>query len=516
MKVLLVDDEPLTSESLERYIDWKGLGIESVRIAANGLEALELLPRFLPDIIVSDVRMPRMNGIEFATNARERYPDVKIIFMSGYSDKEYLKSAIHLKAVSYVEKPVKLEEMTAAIRESVSQCAAELANRNLTRSVIRQRLLTKLVKEGKTPAELRIELGEHAPSFLDGEIRAMAIQLCSRSEGDPAISESDRTEIADRLAELAGEPDDRSCLYGLLDADTMLILRQADDQSTTGFKDTARSLLYSLNRTYGDRLEFSIGIGSPSPAKEACLSAVAAVRSRFYFGTGLVFSEPPASEPVESNAPLEEMYAEFRGLLRFDKEEETIAAIDRLTHRLREMRDPEIGRVTNVIFRLLMSLHEFAVDKGVSATDPQQEEKFIWQEVGGLPTLEALRDYVVGNVQAVFSQLKERSAVNARVGIVVQYIREHYSDKELTTRSIADNTYLSQNYMCALFKKETGKTINEFITEIRLERAKALLKDRRVKLYEIALAIGITDPNYFSSMFKKATGLTPSQYRERM
>lgn len=104
MKVLLVDDEPLTTESLERYIDWKGLGILEVRTASNGLEALELLPRFNPDVIVSDVRMPRMNGIEFATAARERYPDIKIIFLSGYSDKEYLKSAIHLKALSYVEK----------------------------------------------------------------------------------------------------------------------------------------------------------------------------------------------------------------------------------------------------------------------------------------------------------------------------------------------------------------------------------------------------------------------------
>jgi two-component system response regulator YesN len=133
-----------------------------------------------------------------------------------------------------------------------------------------------------------------------------------------------------------------------------------------------------------------------------------------------------------------------------------------------------------------------------------------------MSALEALREYVIANVQAVFSQLKEHSAVNARVGSVMHYIKEHYSDKDLTTRSIADHTYLSQNYMCALFKKETGKTINEYITEVRLDRAKELLKARHVKLYEIALSIGITDANYFSSMFKKATGLTPSQYRERM
>lgn len=516
MKVLLVDDEPLTSDSLERYIDWAELGVTRVKTASNGLEALELLPDYLPDIIVSDVRMPRMNGIEFATNARERYPDVKIIFLSGYSDKEYLKSAIRLRAVSYVEKPVKLEELTAAIRESVSQRASESASRTLTRSVVRQRLLAKLMRENKPSSELRLDFGEHFPAFLDGTVRAMAIHLTVNGSVDPELAEATRSEIADRLAELAGEPDDSERLFGLFEPDMLLYMQKAELSNAERIKETARNLLYSLGRAYGDRFAFSIGIGHPLPAKSACLSAIAAARSRFYFGTGLVFSEPPADEPADSAALLESFFSDFRGLLRFDKEEETVAAIDRLTSRIRESRFPDVNRVTNVYYRLLASLREFAVEKGASAADPDQRDTFIWQEIGGLPTLDALRDYVVGDVRAVFSRLKELSVVNARIAAVVRYIREHYADKELTTRSIAENTYLSQNYMCALFKKETGKTVNEFITEIRLERAKELLKDPRVKLYEIAFAIGFTDANYFSSMFKKATGLSPSQYRERM
>ncbi|WP_239618642.1 response regulator transcription factor [Cohnella mopanensis] len=520
MKVLLVDDEPLTTESLERYIDWQQLGIFEVKTASNGLEALELLPQFNPDIIVSDVRMPRMNGIEFATAARERYPTVKLIFLSGYSDKEYLKSAIHLKALSYVEKPVKLEELTSAIRESVYQCQAETANRTLTRSVIRHRILAKLLKEPLSYEELREEFGDHVPSFFNKSARAMAILMSVNHEADPKLKQSWHTEIADRLADLVGETNVANCFCGYAGNDTLFVLMDADEISASSFKDSARKLLYSLNALYGDKIAFSIGIGKPSAAQDTltvcCLSSIEAVRSQFYFGTGLVFSEPPAEVRCDPSAIAAKLYPDFRHALRSDSALEAGSLVEQLTQDMRRERDPEIGRVKNAFFKLLMILHEFAVEKGLTGTDPQQEEKFIWQEVGELSTLDSLSDYVTANVQAVFSQFKEHTAVNARVGSVMQYIKEHYSDKDLTTRSIADNTYLSQNYMCALFKKETGKTINEYITEVRLEKAKELLKDRHVKLYEIALSIGITDPNYFSSMFKKSTGLTPSQYREKM
>ncbi|WP_256759736.1 response regulator [Cohnella sp. WQ 127256] len=521
MKVLLVDDEPLTTESLVSYIEWDKLGVLEVKTASNGLEALELLTQFTPDIIVSDVRMPRMNGIEFATVAREQYPHVKIIFLSGYSDKEYLKSAIHLKAISYVEKPVKLEELTMALRESVYQIQAEIANRTLTQSVIRHRMLCKLIIEALPYEELQQEFGEHVPAlFSMTAVRSMAIHLSVKSESELKIKETLHIEISDRLADLIDNANDQDYFFGYTDNETLFCLVNAQRVSTSEFKETARNLLYSLLLLYGDKLAFSIGIGNPSTSndsiKDSCLSALSAVQSQFYFGTGFVFSEPPSDNRIDPSAIAAKFYPDFRQALRSDDESAISSMIDQITADIRTWRDPEISRVKNAYFRLLMILHEFAVEKGLTGTDPQQEEKFLWQEVGEISTLDSLRDYVIANVQAVFSQFQEHTAVNTRVSTVIHYIKEHFGDMDLTTRSIADNTYLSQNYMCALFKKETGKTINEYITELRLERAKELLKDRHVKLYEIALSIGITDPNYFSSMFKKSTGYTPSQYRERM
>ncbi|WEK54710.1 MAG: response regulator [Candidatus Cohnella colombiensis] len=519
MKVLLVDDEPLTTESLERYMDWELLGVSNVRSAANGVEALELMRDFVPDIIVSDVRMPRMNGIEFATQAREAFPKIKLIFLSGYSDKEYLKSAIHLKAINYVEKPVKLEELTAAIRESISQLIAEQSNQTLTQFAIHERILNMLVNESVPQAQLRLKFGAHFPAFLDQPVRAMAIQLSHPSDAKLVITDEQQTVLIHQTQQIINDLNNSERFIGFVHNDTLILLVNAQPIHADTFKTLARQLLYSFNQQYGDSLAFSIGIGTPNlqpnQLKEACLSAIFAVKSSFYFGTGLVFSEPPTLSGTDPNNSIEVLYNEFRQALRDDQEPETLVLIDRLTTDMRTLRDPEISRVKNVYFRLLMILHEFALEKGLSVTDPHQEEKFIWKEVGEMTTLQCLQDYVVGNVQAVFSQFKEHNAVNARVSTIVHYIKNHYADADLTTKTIADNTFLSQNYMCALFKKETSKTINEYITEVRLEKAKQLLKNRQLKLYEIAHAIGFTDPNYFSSMFKKAVGLTPSQYRDK-
>lgn len=121
VKLLIADDESFTRQGILETIPWKALNISEVREAYDGQNALEIIKDFEPDILLTDVRMPRLNGIELSFKVRELYPNCSIIFMSGFSDKEYLKSAIHLKAISYVEKPIDLDELEISIRNAVTE-----------------------------------------------------------------------------------------------------------------------------------------------------------------------------------------------------------------------------------------------------------------------------------------------------------------------------------------------------------------------------------------------------------
>ena len=121
MKLLIADDEKLTREGLKNGIAWEELGIDEIRLAHDGRDALRITETFLPDIVLTDVRMPHMDGIEMAKALKDRFPELSVIFMSGYSDREYLKAAIRLRAVSYVEKPIHLNEVSAAVAAAAKE-----------------------------------------------------------------------------------------------------------------------------------------------------------------------------------------------------------------------------------------------------------------------------------------------------------------------------------------------------------------------------------------------------------
>jgi len=274
-----------------------------------------------------------------------------------------------------------------------------------------------------------------------------------------------------------------------------------------------------LNEEFGPNLAFSIGIGSATEGLEsirmACQAALTASSAMFYDGPGQVYATSSLLEPDHLTVLSEGFCREFRTCLRNSEQSEAIQMLHQLTTKARNQRSSDIPAVINAFFRLLMILHEFAAERNLTLPSDSQQEKFIWQDIARLPTLNVLYDYVEGNIRAVFSIWKEQSAVSAKIGNVIAYIRDHYTDPHLSTRIISERTYLSLSYMCALFKKETGKTVNEFITAFRLDKAKELLKMQHLKLYEVASMVGFNDANYFSSIFKKVTGMTPSDYREK-
>jgi two-component system response regulator YesN len=166
--MLIVDDEATTRKGLMEYISWGEIGVDAVYDAEDGQKGLELASAIHPDIVLTDVRMPRMNGIELAQRLKDMLPLCKVVFLSGYSDKEYLLSAINLQAVNYIEKPVDLEEVRRVIQKTVALCIED-----------RQRL-------DQTRENLCLDIIRHkdAPDKIRSRLRKNAYQPSGRSPGD--------------------------------------------------------------------------------------------------------------------------------------------------------------------------------------------------------------------------------------------------------------------------------------------------------------------------------------------
>lgn len=358
--VLIADDEPMPRRVLQEYIPWNELSVTQVCLATDGEEAVEQARKFRPEIIISDIRMPHLNGLEMAAAVRQFLPDCQFIFLSGYSDKEYLKGAIRLKAANYVEKPLNLEEITAAVRE----------------------ITTQLLTQAKPTTEELFFHGGHFPDrplntdvFLDGE----------------------------------------------------------------------------------------------------------AVQSQ-----------------------LEE-------LIRQAKKEEAFFALQRLFEKIRRCEGTAPEDVRHLCCRVLLLFLHAAEDRNIRTLTGQTDR--LLYTMSRQETLAGLQETLLQTAQAYFEALHPSSPDIASQ--VESYLESHYQDCSLTVQNIAGDLGFTNTYLCAAYKKSTGKTVNQRLTEIRLCRAKQLLSCACPKLYEVANAVGYGDAGYFVKLFTRETGVSPREYRKR-
>jgi len=527
LKLLIVDDEKTTRESLKEYVNWDSYGIDYVETAQDGQSALEAAKKVKPDILLTDVRMPKMDGIELATKIRELYHDCMIIFVSGYSDKEYLKSAIHLKAVSYIEKPIDLDDVKSVVKQAVSSFMAEDDRRkdteqlkdsiNRSRPIIRQEITLGLIKGS---VDGNIQPKKYDDPFLNLPETGSFITLCIKLNWEQDVDDKVKIKVRYEILESFCNQqlyDASAVIAGITPDDNIALIVSgpaAENLKTSGLPEAILEYLRSKSEGL-----FSITIGTGTNVKtlsalaHSYSQALVSLRRLFYTGSNKIYYHSTNSKGKFNTD--RNLFSDFKYFLRKDDKDGALNQVNKLTNSVRLAADKDIDHIKNIYFNLLLLIFEAARDRNLIDPAIENEKSYIWQEIDKIQSLPELSDYICSSISGLFSRFESTDGINRKIYETIRYIRENYCNKELSIQTIADNTYLSQTYLCSFFKKSTGKTLNEFITEVRIEKAKELLCDNRIKLYEITTSIGFTDSNYFSTLFKKYTGCSPSEYREK-
>jgi two-component system response regulator YesN len=410
-KLLIVDDEKEIRNGLSSW-PWEQLGIQLAGSCAHGLEALQVIAETPVDIVMTDIRMPFMTGIELMEAISRAYPFIHVMILSGYSDFEYAKKAIRHDAADYLLKPIQ----PAAMQEAFQALVARLDERRqsehrlsmlqrkerMLSSVLRERFLRRLFRHSMPEEELEQGSSE-GELLLDGSTYTVAAFRFDRFKDDPApaISEKELRLIAFSLDNILQDIwDSRGSGYHLVD------------------RDAASFMLLS--------------------------------------------TAPTAQEDFEA---VPDQLERYTGLFK-----STVSV--------------GIGRTVDQARDIHFSAHSAA---------------------------EALRDAAEDAAMATFKVNKERDS--ALLTVAREFIQQHYH-RSLTLKETAEHVYLSQGHLSALFK-ESGDTYLKYLTSIRMQKAMELLGDPALKIYEIVERVGYADPAYFSGLFKKHTGLTPHDYRNR-
>lgn len=526
IRLLLVDDEKTTRDGLQECIPWKELGVDMVEVAENGVKALEKAIEFRPHIVLTDVRMPKMNGIELAEKLKLELPQCKIIFLSGYTDKEYLKSAIQLQALNYIEKPVNIEEVKEVILGTVSLCKTEEENKRNEIGLI------KKINESLPLLKEKLCLELTAPNFNTAAIQErfeflgipfhehfLCITVLIKLDACPDninMSPEHRNNLIKSVWQVI-EEENRYCLCAFKEPDLILvhIFGDINKSSVSKMLGMVKSNMESLPCINQKKIFIAAG----SIEKGLCSvhksyqRAVFALQKLFFFGHGsIVFF-------VEDNSPVFDLnnqnIQDFLDLVIAEKKNEAELYIKNMVNEIKLCTNTLVDNIKNFFFNMLIGLSKIADDRNIVISESKHRKEYFWDIISRAKTIYEIQDYLMEKMNIFFSALEERERNNPIVYSAIKFVMNNYDNQNLSIKTIARHVFVTPNYLSLVFKKSTGKTINQFITETRIEKAKGLLKDRRIKLYEIASLVGFSDANYFAKIFKKVEGMNPSDYREK-
>lgn len=529
MKLLIVDDEERTREMLCKHIAWGELGIDEVETARNGLIALERCQSFRPDVVLCDVRMPKMDGIEFARRLREIDASCKLLFLSGFSDKEYLMSAIRLHALDYIEKPINLDKVREAVREAVESRKKDEQKRLEERQLqdaydeglpyLRQEMVRKLIS---VPDSLHVSKAlESRETFLlpqEGPYTVIASSLYWQPPQYP----KDPRLVQEAVLRALNMNSTLASLQGICGFDTrnflIFILPGAFGGSYREQRSVLEDLYAEAAGIIGSNIRFCMGVGEPVKERlqipNSYRTALDACSLHYYSESDrLIFAN--ALDGNRSLATDWNLVRSLRGLLKQGELEAARGLIVNWTEQARAARDLNIARIKDSYFQFLLVILDVAVQMGFTDTDEDTERRYIWKEIDRVPDLASMEKYILSFLD-LFLLPPEPEGTSAKMREILQYIHKHFHERGFTIQDIADHVALSETYLCSLFKKQRGGTVKEYISSLRVEKAKELLLDKELKLYEVADRTGFTDANYFATFFKKYAGCTPSEYRERM
>ena len=509
VKLLIVDDESYTREGILDTMPWEDLAITEVKEAFDGINALEILENYEPDIILTDVRMPRLNGIELSFKARELYPNCSIIFMSGYSDKEYLKSAIHLKAISYVEKPIDLYELEVSLKTAV----AEVQKSKILYKNIKNNIVLDLIN-AKTTNEIDVLLSSYYnldtyTELKDKPFVIVFLNLINTLDLDENLFISELEKIINiyNIKPLISFINKKQIILNLF--------LSKNDNSFINSNEFS-SLLFSINDYINQFTPLYICIGNVanniyninSSYKNLCKI----VDSTFFYNYNSIiyFDKFRESTYILDNT----IYEKFENALLNENKDTLVALINNLTYKIKEFPNTSISYVKDIYYNLLLKLINFSKDRKIDLSNSLDNNNF-FEDILQFNNIFDINYYLLDKINDLFKILDERNKNDKPIFNILTFIHENYSNVNLSLDEISKNIFLTPAHICVIFKDYTNTTVNKYINEYRLDKAKQLLKDPSIKMNEIASQVGYRDGNYFAKIFKKEFGYSPSEYRRK-
>lgn len=513
-KALIVDDEKMIRMGMKKVIPWEQLGIGEVYTAASATEALDVLENYKPQIMITDIQMNGMTGLELIEKARDIIPELRVIVLTGYDSFEYARQSLRLQVQDFFLKPIEEENLSRVLKEQVAYLnEAEEEKRNFllrqrTQGTAEQMELEKcirgIINRSKESSEFMGVLEQYYGFQMDQGLQIVLImpaQNYSGQESEQDFHEMSVKNICMSVVDAQGK--------GITFSDDGII-------GIVYFTEEESSVLEHIEELSGIlKDEFDT---NPKIVMGSAVSGFSNLHISYNDAKYLLDTEKESIQDIiqtfgeqNKNNIFRDIFSELKGIMCSNTgNTEYVMKAFRTFAKATKSYNLSQQTVRRLCFEMASATY-FAYMGESKETESGRLDAL------SKSLLSANREEACEVTEMFLNQMlgKEEESVHEIVDKAKYYISEHLTE-ELTVSNIAASLYITPNYFSRLFKRATKEGCNEYIVRKRIEKAKSLLETTSLKTGKIAMMVGYRDTNYFSLAFKKHTGKSPTKYREEM
>lgn len=542
LKIFLAEDEVVVRETIKRMIPWEELGFELVGEAADGEMALPLLIRQQPDLLITDIKMPFMDGLTLACLAKKEIPGLKVVILSGYDDFNYAKQAIGIGVEDYLLKPITKNALIERLSEIRSRYEHEKTQKEYYEKF--QREMQAYEKNSSR---------DFFEALVDGSMDMMEVYKRAEKLGLDIVAEAYNVLIFTMNCDedFSGQRDE----YSSWEAESLELLenffaghssamlfrsnifsygvllkgqRETIEENTRACVDEIRKI---LSRQDGRR-EWFLAVGQSverlSQIQKSYHTASRAFSQRYLYDENILYYDemetmehPGGQAETEDNAYLQKVDvnalnpAILQKFLSNGLQEETENFVKDYFYAIGQEPMESLVFRNYVILNVRFSVISFIKGLGCDTNEMESADtEEVLAESG--KNMESAIAYAKKMISQAI-EIRDQNSGNKNRSILktaVDFIDSHYMDEEISLNTVANVANVSSNHFSALFSQNMGQTFIEYLTTLRMNKAKELLRCTGMRSSEIAGEIGYKDAHYFSYLFKKTQGMTPSDYRK--
>lgn len=532
-KVVVIDDKPLIRRSLIETIQWEVLGCEIAGEAENGLEAKEVIRKVKPHLIISDIKMPGLDGLSLTEFVKEFLPDTKVIIITGYQEFEYAKKAIQLGVCDLVLKPIDNGAMEVIIQKAIDSIREQLQKEHYQRQLLEENDRYKMkidrsLKALQSQFLMEVIKGRRSPDRMDadetvnlhlGERNFSVILARIRSSDQQVVRES--ANVAVKLMEHFKEACDMGFVDLMVDQDLVFIAFHRPGKSAREHRVQMKRCLYAMNdrllKEQGSVCCFAVSRITNDVAKlEECYKNTVEILNQNYFTAeeNILFQTSAALAVSPDTGyllkELNQFYTDLEHMEDGERDQKVVVMVEKI---VQETKGDEF-RIKCMLSEICITLLRHYSEK-FHKDDLKKNTNKVMEEINGFVDIRDARVYLVDFIREIRKHLKEENRLTHPLAQgTMDYIRQNYK-QNITLTQVADTLSVNSSYLSRLLKKETGENFVDLLAGFRIDIAKRLLDEPGSKVLDVCEKAGYSDYAYFYQVFKRVEKISPSEYKKR-